>query len=69
MNFWSRYCEYEADEFAVNLGYAADLKGGLTNLMKENLSNMNPDWMYVAYHHSHPHLLERQHGHNRASPR
>lgn len=51
--------QYEADEFAVTLGYGDELSRGLVKLQLENLSNMNPDPWYSAYHHSHPVLVER----------
>mmetsp|Transcript_44863 Transcript_44863/g.72056 ORF Transcript_44863/g.72056 Transcript_44863/m.72056 type:complete len:428 (+) Transcript_44863:146-1429(+) len=59
MTMWSRKCEFEADEFAVNLGYAPFLRSGLIKLQEENLGTMVPDWMYSAYHHSHPPLVQR----------
>ncbi|GAB5356896.1 hypothetical protein AAMO2058_000327800 [Amorphochlora amoebiformis] len=59
MNMWSRKCEFEADEFAVKLGYAPSLRSGLIKLQEENLGTMVPDWMYSAYHHSHPPLVQR----------
>mmetsp|Transcript_30255 Transcript_30255/g.42175 ORF Transcript_30255/g.42175 Transcript_30255/m.42175 type:complete len:172 (+) Transcript_30255:1018-1533(+) len=59
MTMWSRKCEFEADEFAVNLGYAPYLRSGLIKLQEENLGTMVPDWMYSAYHHSHPPLVQR----------
>ncbi|RLN93571.1 hypothetical protein BBJ28_00001734, partial [Nothophytophthora sp. Chile5] len=42
-----------------DLGHEAGLKSGLTKLAIENLSNMNPDELYSAYHYSHPPLVER----------
>jgi len=59
MVMWSRKCEFEADEFAVNLGYGASLRSGLIKLQEENLGTMVPDWLYSAYHHSHPPLVQR----------
>lgn len=41
---------------------------GLITISKENLGNMNPDWLYSAYHFSHPPLIERLkalHGHTK----
>lgn len=55
----TRKNEFQADAFAVDLGYARALKTGLTKLALENLSNMNPDALYSAYHYSHPPLVER----------
>ncbi|KAL4102164.1 hypothetical protein PRIC1_005912 [Phytophthora ramorum] len=55
----TRKNEFQADAFAVDLGHDAALKSGLTKLAIENLSNMNPDVLYSAYHYSHPPLVER----------
>lgn len=51
--------EFQADAFAVELGYSGTLQTGLVKLQIENLSNMNPDPWYSAYHYSHPPLAER----------
>eukprot|EP00457_Paulinella_chromatophora_P006758 gb/GEZN01006777.1/.p1 GENE.gb/GEZN01006777.1/~~gb/GEZN01006777.1/.p1 ORF type:complete len:474 (-),score=45.71 gb/GEZN01006777.1/:198-1595(-) len=59
MHILSRKFEFEADYFAVKLGYAVDLASGLIKLQKSNKSNMNPDPLYCAYHYSHPPLVER----------
>jgi STE24 endopeptidase len=63
-NIWSRSMEFEADQFAVDMGY--DLRSGLLKLHLENLSNLNPDPWYSAYHYTHPPLLERQRAIKRA---
>ncbi|KAF0705389.1 Aste57867_7056 [Aphanomyces stellatus] len=55
----SRANEFEADAFAVDLGYGEPLQSGLTKISLENLSNMNPDKLYSAYHYIHPPLAER----------
>jgi STE24 endopeptidase len=55
----TRRNEFQADAFAVELGYGEELKSGLTKISIENLSNMNPDTLYSAYHYSHPPLVER----------
>ncbi|CAI5725199.1 unnamed protein product [Hyaloperonospora brassicae] len=55
----TRKNEFQADAFAVDLGFDAALKSGLTKLAIENLANMNPDRLYSAYHYSHPPLVER----------
>jgi len=57
MNFLSRHFEYQADHFAVDLGF--DLNIPLAKIHQENLGNMNPDPWYSTYHYSHPTLLER----------
>ncbi|KAI0710875.1 peptidase family M48-domain-containing protein [Earliella scabrosa] len=69
MNAVSRKFEYEADQFAcelqTKLGDAkmADmgdrLARALIALHVENLSTVWVDWLYSAYHHSHPTLTER----------
>ncbi|KAK6142791.1 hypothetical protein DH2020_023139 [Rehmannia glutinosa] len=59
LNLVSRAFEFQADAFAKKLGYAAPLKAGLIKLQEENLSAMNTDPWYSAYHYSHPPLVER----------
>jgi STE24 endopeptidase len=56
-NLWSRHMEYQADRYAVYLGY--DLREPLKKLHEENASNLLLDPLYAAYHHSHPSLVER----------
>lgn len=48
-----------ADNFALNLGYKAELAASLTRLQIKNLSAMDADWMYSGFHYSHPILTER----------
>ncbi|KAA8520674.1 hypothetical protein F0562_015054 [Nyssa sinensis] len=59
LNLVSRSFEFQADAFAKKLGYAAPLRAGLVKLQEENLSAMNTDPWYSAYHYSHPPLVER----------
>ncbi|PGH15700.1 hypothetical protein AJ79_02294 [Helicocarpus griseus UAMH5409] len=59
MNILSRKFEFEADEFAVKLGYSTELAKSLLKLQIQNLSTMDADWMYASYHYSHPILPER----------
>ncbi|KAJ1910729.1 zinc metalloprotease [Tieghemiomyces parasiticus] len=59
MNVLSRHNEFEADSYAIRLGYAAPLSTALVKLQLKNLGNMNPDPWYSAYHYSHPPLVER----------
>ncbi|KAL9630959.1 MAG: hypothetical protein Q9164_006152 [Protoblastenia rupestris] len=59
MNILSRTFEFQADEFAVNLGYSTQLAKSLIKLQIQNLSTMDADWMYASYHFSHPILPER----------
>jgi STE24 endopeptidase len=55
----SRRCEFQADAFAVKLGYREPLRTGLVKLHGENLSALLPDPLYASLHYSHPPLLER----------
>ncbi|KAH0605105.1 uncharacterized protein H6S33_005087 [Morchella sextelata] len=59
MNILSRKFEYEADAFAVKLGYSSDLAKSLIKLQVQNLSTMDADWLYSSYHFTHPILPER----------
>ena len=58
-NLFVRRIEFEADEFAVGLGYVKELKTGLTRISLENLSAFDVDPWYSTYHYSHPPLVER----------
>jgi len=57
MHGLSRYFEYQADEYAVKLGY--DLTSPLAKLSSSNLSSLIIYPFYSAYHHTHPTLIER----------
>jgi len=59
MTFLSRKFEFQADAFAASLGRAASLKTALVKLNNDNLSFPIFDWLFSAWHHSHPPLLER----------
>ncbi|AAW42768.1 hypothetical protein CNBD1440 [Cryptococcus deneoformans B-3501A] len=59
MHAQTRKYEYQADEFAVNLGKKPDLASALIKLHVTNLSSPHSDWLYSMYHHSHPTLPER----------
>ncbi|KVH97271.1 CAAX prenyl protease 1 [Cynara cardunculus var. scolymus] len=59
LNLVSRAFEFQADAFAKKLGYSKPLRDGLVKLQEENLSAMNTDPWYSAYHYSHPPLVER----------
>ncbi|KAI1259371.1 peptidase family M48-domain-containing protein [Xylariaceae sp. FL1019] len=59
MNIMSRRFEFQADDFARNLGYKKELAASLIKLQIQNLSTMDADWMYASYHFSHPILSER----------
>lgn len=62
MNVLSRRFEFQADEFAVDLGKRQQLKTALLKLFKDNLSFPVADWLYSTRHYSHPPLLERLRG-------
>jgi len=55
----SRAFEFQADEFATNLGYGDLLTSGLVKLFKENSGDMDPDPIYASFHFTHPSFLER----------
>ncbi|CAK9837782.1 ER membrane protease Ste24 [Schizosaccharomyces pombe] len=55
----SRLCEYQADAFAKQLGYAKDLGDGLIRIHDDNLSPLEFDSLYTSYYHSHPILVDR----------
>ncbi|KAF2474675.1 CaaX prenyl protease [Lindgomyces ingoldianus] len=59
MNIMTRSMEFEADAFAVDLGYASELGSSLIKLQIQNLSSMDADWLYSSFHYSHPILTER----------
>ena len=59
MSVLSRHFEFQADEFAAKLGKAADLAGALVKFNNDNLGFPIYDWLYSAWHHSHPPVLER----------
>lgn len=62
MTLLTRKFEFQADHFAVTLGYGSLLKDALIKLQKENLGAMNPDWLYSTFNYSHPPLVERLKG-------
>lgn len=47
------------DNFALKLGYKAELAQALIKLQIKNLSSMDADYLYSSYHYSHPILTER----------
>jgi len=59
MSVLSRHFEFQADEFAANMGKAKDLQSALVKLNNDNLGFPIYDWLYSAWHHSHPPVLER----------
>ncbi|MDH3347531.1 MAG: M48 family metallopeptidase [Desulfobulbaceae bacterium] len=59
-NVFSRKHEYQADEYAADsTGDAHHLISALKKLSVANLSNLTPHPWYVAFHYSHPPILER----------
>ena len=50
---------WHLDQFAYKLGYKDELARALIRLQIKNLSAMDTDWLYSAYNHSHPILVER----------
>ncbi len=58
-NWISRSFEYACDEFAVCARPALPLEHALIKLHVHNPSTMMPDYLYSAYHYSHPSLMER----------
>ncbi|KAI8498707.1 CAAX prenyl protease 1 [Branchiostoma belcheri] len=59
MTVLSRRFEFQADTFAQGLNKGADLCTALIKLNKDNLGFPVHDWLYAAWHYSHPGLLER----------
>ncbi|XP_050083253.1 CAAX prenyl protease 1 homolog [Anopheles aquasalis] len=59
MTILSRRFEYQADAFAQELGYSKNLGQALIKLQLDNLGFPVYDWMYSAWNHSHPTLLQR----------
>lgn len=44
MNVLSRRYEFQADQFAMDLGYKQELARSLIKLQIQNLSTMDADW-------------------------
>ncbi|KAJ8662417.1 hypothetical protein O0I10_002111 [Lichtheimia ornata] len=59
MHMYQRMNEYEADAYALKLGYAATLRSALIKLSVKNLGGFNVDPWYSAWNRSHPSLTER----------
>lgn len=59
MTIVSRTFEYQADAFAMELGYSKELGKALIKLNIDNLGFPIYDWMYSTWNHSHPTLLQR----------
>lgn len=54
-----RKFEFQADDFAKQLGYKDSIKSALLKLQEDNLSFPVYDNLYSAWHHDHPTTLER----------
>lgn len=59
LTVFSRYNEFAADKFSVDLNMSKKLQSGLCKIHLENLGAMAPDPLYSTYHYSHPPLVER----------
>lgn len=59
MTYLSRTFEYQADKFALDLGFSTELGNALIKLNIDNLGFPVYDHWYSALNHSHPTLLER----------
>jgi len=59
INYYSRKCEEEADEFAVQQGYGRDLARLLKKLTRDDLSDVSPDPLIAKLTYSHPPLIQR----------
>ena len=55
--FIIRKNEFQADRFSAEHGYEEGLVKGLVTIHKENKSNLNPDWLFSMFTHTHPTLL------------
>lgn len=53
-NYLSRKHEFEADAFAAKHTNADDLASSLVKLYKDNAATLTPDYLYTAFHDSHP---------------
>ncbi len=53
-NYLSRKHEFEADAFATKHTNADDLASSLVKLYKDNAATLTPDYLYAAFHDSHP---------------
>lgn len=58
-NAFSRSNEFQADRYAIDVGYGEHLPSALAKLYNENKSLVHPDWLYSALHYSHPPPSER----------
>ena len=56
---FTRYHEFQADQFAKQVNFGHFLKSALTKIYVQNSGNLNPDSLYASIYFSHPHLTER----------
>ena len=59
MTVLSRRFEFQADAFAKSLHKAGHLRSALVKLNRDNLGFPVADWLFSAWHYSHPPLIER----------
>ncbi|KAL8582513.1 CAAX prenyl protease 1 [Nucella lapillus] len=53
------YRFFQTDAFAKGLHFTDKLKSALIKLNRDNLGFPLTDWLFSAWHYSHPPLLER----------
>ncbi len=58
-SYFNRKAEFNADNFAANLGYSKSLISALKKLSSNNLSNLTPHPVVVKLTYSHPPLYDR----------
>ena len=54
MSAFSRKHEFEAVSYAAVHSSAQALIEGLVKMYRDNANTLTPDWLYSAFHHSHP---------------
>lgn len=54
LNGVAKRFEYQADEFAVSMGFGETLSSALTTLHAANKSVIEPDWLYATWNLTHP---------------
>ncbi|KAI8752907.1 CAAX prenyl protease 1 [Biomphalaria glabrata] len=59
VTYITRQFEFQADAFARGKNRSASLRSALIKLNEDNLSFPLSDWLYSAWHFSHPPLLDR----------
>ncbi|RUS81798.1 hypothetical protein EGW08_010435 [Elysia chlorotica] len=59
VTYITRKFEFQADAFARRMKHSSLLKSALIKLNEDNLSFPVTDWLYSAWHFSHPPLLDR----------